>query len=145
MKYIVDVYKNFNKSKKHCYNVYSIRHKGRVRYHSSNFILKDPTFHVSKNGRQRVHREKRKNVHAWIRGELLFEEDFILDEYLNKLPIGIGEIYYNPLEDYEFMWAPNHLFGNQPANAGDIGYALFSKSRVVGLDGAFLNKSVRSF
>lgn len=44
------------------------KNKGRVIAHRSNVELNDCTFRVSESGRQRVLREKRKNVHAGIVG-----------------------------------------------------------------------------
>ena len=44
--------------------------KGRVIHHAQNVTLSDCTFKVSEAGRQRVLREKRKNVHAGVVGQL---------------------------------------------------------------------------
>lgn len=44
--------------------------KGRVIAHAPAVILDRPTFKVSEAGRQRVLRERRKNVHAYVCGEL---------------------------------------------------------------------------
>lgn len=43
--------------------------KGRVIGHEEYILLKDATFKVSEAGRQRVLREKRKNVHAGVVGD----------------------------------------------------------------------------
>lgn len=40
----------------------------RVRDHVERITLLQPTFHVSEAGRQRVLRDKRKNVHAYVEG-----------------------------------------------------------------------------
>lgn len=45
--------------------------KGRVIAHSSSVSLKDASCKVSEAGRQRVIKEKRKNVHAGVVGTLL--------------------------------------------------------------------------
>jgi hypothetical protein len=46
---------------------------GRVSFHSQGgFYLKDATFRVSQAGRARVLREKRKNVHAGVVGDLYY-------------------------------------------------------------------------
>lgn len=55
-------------------------------------VLKDVTFHVSENGRQRVLREQRKNVHAWMEGEILSAS---LLEDTASVPCGV-QIKYNP-------------------------------------------------
>lgn len=59
----VYVYWNLHK------NLYSVRQRGLVRLHAEHVQLRDVTFVVSEAGRQRVLREKRKNVHAGLRGE----------------------------------------------------------------------------
>ena len=43
----------------------------KVSAHQSAAFLKNVTFRVSESGRQRVLKEKRKNVHAFITGELI--------------------------------------------------------------------------
>lgn len=60
----VDVYFNLHKK------TLSVRHKGKVVHHSDYVKILNPKFVVSEAGRQRVLREKRKNVHAFVRGEL---------------------------------------------------------------------------
>lgn len=60
----VDVYFNLHKK------TLSVRHKGIVVHHSDYVKILNPKFVVSEAGRQRVLREKRKNVHAFVRGEL---------------------------------------------------------------------------
>lgn len=63
---LVQAYFNLHKK------CWSIRDKKtrRVIKHLSEFSLFDCTFKVSEAGRQRVLREKRKNVHAFIEGRL---------------------------------------------------------------------------
>lgn len=46
-------------------------HRGRVVAHAAQVTISDAEFAVSEAGRQRVIREQRKNVHAFVRGELL--------------------------------------------------------------------------
>lgn len=76
----VDVYFNLRKK------VFSIRHKGKVIKHLDKVCLKDCEFVVSEKGRQRVLREKRKNVHAVVRGTLIKRVPDVLKK----------EITYNP-------------------------------------------------
>jgi hypothetical protein len=45
--------------------------KGRVIRHAATLMLTDCTFKVSEAGRQRVLRERRKNVHAGVVGQLV--------------------------------------------------------------------------
>lgn len=61
----VEVYWNLHKK------IWSVRHKGRVLGHKELVVIGDPEFAVQPAGRERVLREQRKNVHAFIRGELL--------------------------------------------------------------------------
>ena len=67
----VDVYKNLHLSAGRG-PVYSVRDvgSGRVVAHSGCVVLRDAEFRVSEAGRQRVLRERRKNVHAVVRGTL---------------------------------------------------------------------------
>ena len=60
----VEVYKNLHK------DTWSIRDQstGRVVDHSDHVLIKDAKFVVQKGGRNRVLKEKRKNVHAFVRG-----------------------------------------------------------------------------
>ena len=48
---------------------------GKLYCHSHRVELKDAKFHVNENGRQRVVREKRKNVHAYVVGKWVTEGD----------------------------------------------------------------------
>jgi hypothetical protein len=56
-------------------HTFSIQHRidGRwlVRGYADEVMLRDVTFKVSEGGRQRVIREGRKNVHAYVRGTLV--------------------------------------------------------------------------
>ena len=63
----VAVYFNLHKK------VFSVKalqgpHKGRVVAHVARVTLRDAAFKVNESGRQRVLREKRKNVHAYVTG-----------------------------------------------------------------------------
>ena len=65
----VEVYWNTHK------NLWSVRalagpDKGRVITHLPEVYLEDCTFAVQPAGRERVRREKKKNVHAFVRGTL---------------------------------------------------------------------------
>ena len=54
---------------KHLFSVRNTR-TGRVEKHAGMAVIRDAQFVVREAGRQRVLREKRKNVHAGVRGEL---------------------------------------------------------------------------
>ncbi len=58
----VFVYKNLHKG------CWSIRQDGLVKAHTDNVTLYNVMMKVNKKGRERVLREKRKNVHAGISG-----------------------------------------------------------------------------
>jgi hypothetical protein len=65
----VYVYRNLHKD---CWSVKALEgnNKGRVVYHAQTVTLSNCTFKVSKAGRERVLRERRKNVHAGVVGQL---------------------------------------------------------------------------
>lgn len=56
----------FNLHKK----LFSVRYKGRVIAHLNKVFLANALFKVSEKGRQRVLRESKKNVHAFVVGNL---------------------------------------------------------------------------
>lgn len=99
MKYLLDrpdygrrvqVYRNLHKG---CYSV-RCKKSGRVIYHTDKIYLQDVTFKVSESGRQRVLREKRKNVHAFVEGV-----------WLPMLPVTVStreHIRYNPYKFNKF-------------------------------------------
>lgn len=60
----VKVYKNLHKN---CYSIADAK-TGKVVAYADEIILRDATFRVGKKGRERVLREKRKNVHAYVVG-----------------------------------------------------------------------------
>lgn len=61
----VEVYKNLHK------NLMSVREVGgRVLTHERTVLIRSPEFVVGAKGRERVLREQRKNVHAYVRGDL---------------------------------------------------------------------------
>lgn len=87
----VDVYFNLHKK------TFSVRaregtKKGLVIAHMDSLILKDVTFHVSEAGRQRVLRERAKNIHAVTRGTLV-----------ETAPDTPNLVRYNPYEGPDFM------------------------------------------
>lgn len=69
--------------------------KNRVIEHKNIVVLKNCTMKVSEAGRQRVLRERRKNVHAGIVGELNQNADWRFDE--NNI------ITYNPYKGPDFV------------------------------------------
>lgn len=62
----VEVYRNINKKG----ITYSIRQNGYVVAHATALTLLNAEFVVQKAGNKRVKKTGRKNVHAWVRGEI---------------------------------------------------------------------------
>jgi hypothetical protein len=84
----VEVYRNLHKN---CYSVRALtgENKGRVIDHVQSITLTDAKFVVQPAGRDRVLREKRKNVHAFVRGHISNEPfkngtPVIYDPYLTN-------------------------------------------------------------
>ena len=85
----VDVY--FNLHKKTC----SVRQGGKVVGHTDQISIKNAQYIVSKKGNERVRREKKKNVHAFVRG------------YVDTLPYMMADdiklVSYNPYKNNSFV------------------------------------------
>lgn len=98
----VYIYRNLN-----CKGVsYSIRQKGLVVAHTDAVALYDAVFLVSKKGKERVQREKRKNVHAFIKAFIsdkgVMGTDAITEERISeRLPLP-ARIKYNPYNEMGF-------------------------------------------
>lgn len=90
----VEVYWNLHK------HVFSVRDRktGLVVGHCTDINLMDVKFKVFENRRQTVIREKRKNVHAFVRGTVSPDE-----LHLRGLPSGYTRARYNPYESGSFM------------------------------------------
>ena len=58
----IEVYFNLHKK------IWSVRQSGRVVLHTNYIQVKNPQYVVSQKGNERVRREKKKNVHAFVRG-----------------------------------------------------------------------------
>lgn len=89
----VEVYFNLHKK------LYSIRDKvtGLVVAHADSVLLVDAIFKVSQAGRQRVLREQKKNVHAFVEG-LFAGVGADLPE-----PDRLDKAYYNPYKTETFI------------------------------------------
>lgn len=83
----VAVYYNLHK---HCL---SVTHKGRVVKHVQSIRLSNVEFKVRQGGRERVIREGRKNVHAFIVGDLTEE----------SMPEHTRLVTYNPYKYASFV------------------------------------------
>jgi len=79
-------------------NTFSVRYKGLVIAHPYSFIAENVTFKVNEKGRQRVVKERRKNVHAFI------VCDSWKDTSLFKVMIA-NKVEYNPYVYTSFMFS----------------------------------------
>ena len=70
--------------------------RGKVLEHSTEFFLKDVEFRVSKAGRDRVLKEQRKNVHAFVCGTP--DDGWPVDQVERK-------VTYNPYKYNSFVYA----------------------------------------
>jgi hypothetical protein len=86
----VEVYWNFHRK---CYSVRALEgpDKGRVVQHRRDLQIAGAKLVVRKAGREKVLRERRKNVHAFVRGHLV--EGASLS--MNGASVGVG---YNPYQ-----------------------------------------------
>lgn len=89
----VEVYFNLHKY------LWSVRQcsTGRVILHTDKVHIRDPKFVVRKAGRDRVLREGKKNVHAFVRGYITHFDDFDPD-YLDY-----SLVSYNPYKFDTFV------------------------------------------
>lgn len=90
----VRVYRNL---RRHCY---SIKQGGRVVAYADTILLNNPNFLVSESGRQRVLREGRKNVHAYIEGLITFTP------FKGYMSLNWRPLTYNPYEHTAFVDGP---------------------------------------
>jgi L-fucose mutarotase/ribose pyranase (RbsD/FucU family) len=104
------IYRNLHK-KGYTYSIKALDgpHKGLVVGYGGRIVVKDVEFKVSEAGRRRCIRERKKNVHAGIVGELVSVYD--LEE---RIPAGIvrdlnywredsTEVTYNPYKTNTFI------------------------------------------
>jgi hypothetical protein len=61
---------------------------GKVVAHGNNIILEDVSYKVSEAGRQRVLREQKKNVHAYVVGKFVGTAE--------SMAVPMRQAYYNP-------------------------------------------------
>ena len=85
----IEVYFNLHKK------IWSVRQSGKVIGHTNYIQVKDPQYVVSQKGNERVRREKKKNVHAFVRGYVQ-----------NRLPVFPRKntfVTYNPYKNSSFV------------------------------------------
>jgi len=115
----VEVYYNLHK---HCYSIRALEgtEKGRVVAHMESVCLDDPVFVVQQGGRERVLREKRKNVHAFVRGQWRNSRAWgVRDES------ELVEVTYNPYKYDRFVRKSDEV----PVTKGD--YAELQEGRKI--------------
>lgn len=88
---VVDVYRNLHRK---CWSVRG-RRSGLVQGHADTVVLLDAEFRVSEAGRQRVLRERKKNVHAYVRGTLHEVSSRTVARWHEE---GMARARYNPYE-----------------------------------------------
>jgi len=107
----VDIYRNLHKK---CWSIRSrepSRKYGLVVAHATRIGLEDAKFVVSQAGRNRVLKDKRKNVHAVVRGNLIYSNyrDFTDRDMWFKYQARIENntvysITYQPYKKSTFFW-----------------------------------------
>ena len=91
----VQVYYNLHKK------CLSVRHKGKVIEHAQEVTLTDARFHVQQAGRERVLKQKRKNVHAYVSGKL--KETFWFTQAPKYIWTAKQRVTYNPYKYKNFV------------------------------------------
>lgn len=112
----VRVYWNLHR---HCYSIQDASTRLVIDY-SDSLVLADVTFKVSEAGRQRVLREGRKNVHAFVVGT-------VISEYEN--PAQWWKVSYNPYKGRDFMMSAHRVGTIQRATAVHLSTAPASGGR----------------
>ena len=91
----VMVYYNLHK------HTFSVTYKGKVISHSDYVKLKDVEFRVRQGGREKVVREKSKNVHSFVIGTLIDYCEFPCDNLPSESNNNI--VTYNPYKYSSFV------------------------------------------
>ena len=94
----VEVYFNLHKK------TFSVRNckTGLVMIHTDNIWVEDPVFVVRKAGREKVLRERKKNVHAFVRGTWM--PDLLVEDASKLHHIEVSkEVTYNPYKYDSFV------------------------------------------
>lgn len=103
----VRVYRNLHRStdEAQCWSIQAkIKGKGwRVVRHSTVVVLEGATFRVNEAGRQRVIRERKKNVHAFVYGRFVRLTDGPGDPYFGASTGPALQISYNPFRAGHFV------------------------------------------
>ena len=103
----VEVYYNLHKK------TFSVRHAGRVWFHTNTLTLRNCKFAVQPAGRAKVLKEKKKNVHAFIRGFFVKGDD-----HTNHRMLHAHQATYNPYKHSTFV----NINSVQPVYEADTVY-----------------------
>ncbi len=96
----VEVYRNLKHGRK-APPLYSVRYKGKVIRRVRRALLTNVVFKVSEAGRQRVLKEGRKNVHAFVVGDWTGPKGaYGMDKNDHNLPVRVA---YNPYVAGHFL------------------------------------------
>ena len=111
------VFVYFNLHKK-CFSIKALEgdRKGRVVAHSETVLLESCKFKVSEAGRQRVLREKRKNVHAGVSGTWINYCTNRADNQFDFISIVGRQVTYNPYKYDSFVFKTTE----QPVKVADV-------------------------
>jgi len=101
----VEVFRNLRKN---CFSVRALEgeNKGKVILHTDAVLLKDVEFRVQQGGQARVRRERKKYVHAFVRGEIRAVSSFAantLKGLAKSRNIRMNQFAYNPYENDTFI------------------------------------------
>ena len=96
---------------------------GRVILHTDKVHIRDPQFVVRKSGRERVLREGKKNVHAFVRGDITYFDDFFDPDYLDY-----SLVSYNPYKHDTFV----DVIDTTPVRTAKRAMLVLQPSMVVG-------------
>lgn len=94
----VQVYWNLHK------NMFSVRDKktNKVIAHTDSIILNNVKFVVHESGRQRVLKEQRKNVHAYVEGDVCIRPYSSVDYAIYRKMENPVQVKYNPYKKSTF-------------------------------------------
>ena len=92
----VEVYRNLHRN---CWSIRDAKSKLVLGY-ADDVTLSDAYFVVNESGRQRVLRDKKKNVHAFVRGRILFTD----------VPCTGTKVTYNPYKFGSFVTVHDDCF-----------------------------------
>jgi hypothetical protein len=116
---LVNVYVYWNLHR-HCW---SVKKKGIVVAHCDSLLLKNVTFKVSEPGRQRVIKEKRKNVHAYANGDVVLINEpkpFYFDCKITYNPYFYDSFVFYENVNRKILSAPFVYCGNKQLFIEDI-------------------------